>query len=211
MVKQGFTVINVPWNLGKATEWNQYACNGCNLPTNKVLGEAQTMWHMSASALVGNHLGGELNGSTTEGYIRSLCERMDRAWGPTRKVDEAEYKSRLAATRTLFDKLALPVRIEGAPLAYPSWPVVGRQYAGGPVEVRLSLTNGVSEGQIRYTLDGSEPTAQSPAYAAPFKVDETTTVHAALYRAGARAGYVSRAVFYMLDGGKKDKTGANAK
>jgi hexosaminidase len=200
--KQGFTTITVPWNLGKATEWNQYACNGVALtPTNKVLGEAQTMWHMSASALVGDHLGGDLNGSSTEGYIRSLCERMDRAWEPLRKNEEAEYAARLNATRTLLDQLVLPVRIEGTSLAYLSWPVLGRRYCGGAAEVKLSLTNAIGSGEIRYTVDGTEPTALSPVYAAPFTLERTTAVNAALFRAGKQVGNVSRAVFDMMDTG----------
>ncbi len=198
--KQGFTTITVPWNLGKPGEWNQFACNGVSLtPTNKVLGAAQTMWHMSASALVGDHLGGDLNGSSTEGYILSLCERMERAWDPMRKVDEAEYKARLDATRALLTALVLPVRIEGSPVAYKSWPVLGRQYAGGSVEVKMSQTNSVVSGEIRYTLDGSEPTVQSTVYTAPFSVAKTTPVNAALFKGQVQAGHVSRTVFDLGD------------
>jgi len=208
--KQGFTTITVPWDLGAPLpEWNIYISNGCRLnpAANRVLGAAQTMWQMSPSALVGDHLGGDVNGSSTEGYIRSLCERMERTWEPTRKMDEGEYKQRLANTRALLDQLVLPVKIEGGPIAYRGWPVLGRMYCGGPVEIKLSLAKGVGGGEIRYTLDGSEPTPASTVYSAPFKVDETTAVNAALFRNGRQVGYVSRSIY---DNGKPQKPRAKA-
>lgn len=194
---QGFTTITVPWDTGALAAWNIYTCNGSNLDPakHKVLGAAQTMWHMSASALVGDHLGGDLNGSSTEGYIRSLCDRSERSWEPARKVDEAEYKGRLATTRTILDRLLFPVKIDGAPIAYPSWPVLGLKYCSGPAEIKLSLNKGAGEGDIRYTLDGSEPTAKSPVYSSPFTVGKTTMVNAALFRADKQAGNVTRATF----------------
>ncbi len=201
--KRGFTTITVPWDLGAPlTDWNMYLCNGVKFdPTNRVLGASQTMWHMSASALVSDYLGGELNGSTCEGYIRSLGIRSERTWGPSNVVVEAEYQGRLTATRALLDKLLFPVVIKGDPVEYRAWPVLGRQYCKGPVDVTLSLTNTVGSGEIRYTVDGTEPTAQSPAYTAPFNVKTTTAVNAALFRSGRQAGAVSREVFDMKDGG----------
>jgi peptidoglycan/xylan/chitin deacetylase (PgdA/CDA1 family) len=58
----------------------------------------------------------------------------------------------------------------------------------GPVSVSLAAADGGSgvEG-IRYTLDGSDPTASSPAYAAPFTISTTTTVK---FRAWDNAGNV---------------------
>lgn len=197
---RGFTTIAVPWDLGvPLPEWNIYLCNGSRFTqTNHVLGASQTMWHMSASALVSDYLGGELLGSTCEGYIRSLCERMERTWEPLRKIEEPEYKARLAATRTLLDRLVFPVRID-APVIYRAWPVLGRQYCTGRVDVAMSLTNCIGGGEIRYTVDGSEPTAQSPVYAAKLNVVKTTAVNAALFRSGRQIGNVTRAIFDMRD------------
>jgi N-acetyl-beta-hexosaminidase len=177
-----------------------YLCNGVRLSlTNRVLGASQTMWHMSASAVVSDYLGGEHLGSTCEGYIRSLGIRAERTWGPNTVVQEPEYQKRLAATRTLLDKLLFPVRIDGAPVEYQAWPVLGRQYCTGPVTVTLSLTNTTGNGEIRYTVDGSEPTAQSPVYAAPFTVKKTTPINAGLFRGGHQAGAVTRTVFDMKE------------
>ncbi|GHB86912.1 glycoside hydrolase family 20 protein [Persicitalea jodogahamensis] len=45
--------------------------------------------------------------------------------------------------------------------------------------------------EIRYTLDGSEPTARSSRYAGPFSVKESASIKAALYRDGAAIGPVA--------------------
>jgi peptidoglycan/xylan/chitin deacetylase (PgdA/CDA1 family) len=59
---------------------------------------------------------------------------------------------------------------------------------GGPVSVSLAATDADSGvAAIRYTTDGSDPTAASPAYTAPFTVSATTTVK---YKAWDNAGNV---------------------
>ncbi|MDR3232806.1 MAG: chitobiase/beta-hexosaminidase C-terminal domain-containing protein [Planctomycetaceae bacterium] len=40
----------------------------------------------------------------------------------------------------------------------------------------------LEESEIRYTTDGSEPTAQSTIYAQPLEVSQTTTIHATAFR-----------------------------
>ncbi len=198
--KQGFTTITVPWDLGAPlSEWNMYLCNGIRLPpTARVLGASQTMWHMSASALVGDYLGGELYGSTLEGYIRSLGIRTERTWGPTTVVQEAEYQKRLATTRAMLDRLALPVKIDATGIVRARWPVLGGQYFSDRVEASLSTPAGASGGEIRYTMDGSEPTAQSKLYSAPIKIEDTCALNAALFRNGQQVGHVSRAFYDRL-------------
>jgi hypothetical protein len=57
-----------------------------------------------------------------------------------------------------------------------------------PVSVSLSATEaGSGVDVIRYTLNGSDPTASSPSYSGPFTVSTTTTVN---YRAWDTAGNV---------------------
>src|SRR5207244_2930372 len=57
---------------------------------------------------------------------------------------------------------------------------------GGPVSVSLSASDaGSGVASIRYTTDGSDPTALSPAYTAPFTVSATATVK---YRAFDNVG-----------------------
>ena len=65
--------------------------------------------------------------------------------------------------------------------------------------VRVSIVSG-ARAEIRFTTDGSEPTASSPVYAGPFTVRESTTVRARSFAAGrataapeARADYAKGA------------------
>ena len=46
--------------------------------------------------------------------------------------------------------------------------------------------------EIRYTLDGSEPSINSPAYSQPFALSKTTLVKAALFNKGSIAGSVNQ-------------------
>ena len=195
--KKGFAIISVPWERGTALQkWNMYDCNGAKLtPADKVLGSSITMWQMSASAVVSDFLGVKLNGSSGEGYIRSQGDHMDGAWAPTVTVDPAESTKKLTATRAILDKLLFPVQITAAPVGYRAWPVTGSYYFKDATEVKIALAEGTPAGEIRYTTDGSEPTAQSPVYSAPLSVKATTTVHAALFRGGKQAGAVSRVVY----------------
>lgn len=194
--KQGFATITVPWDLGAPlTEWNIYLCNGSRLPpTARVLGAAQTMWHMSASALVGDFLGGDVENSSCEGYIRSLGDRTERTWGPKNVFKADEFQGRATASRALLGKLALPVKIDTKGPAPMTWPVLGRNRFRDSAEVSLSADSAIA-GEIRYTTDGTEPTSKSPVYSEPIQVKNSTAIHAALFRNGQQIGHVSRKFF----------------
>ena len=71
--------------------------------------------------------------------------------------------------------------------------------SGYPFPVRLhGATLG---GAIRYTLDGSAPTATSPAYDGPIMLGDATTVRVALFVNGAQVGGAANAFFPLLPGG----------
>jgi hypothetical protein len=53
--------------------------------------------------------------------------------------------------------------------------------------------------QIRYTLDGSDPTEKSSAYTGPFETDRTVTVTARAFKAGAEPSAVRRTVVDVYD------------
>lgn len=48
----------------------------------------------------------------------------------------------------------------------------------------VKLSSDLNDITIRYTLDGSTPTSQSPAYTKPIRIVETTTVTAQVFRNG---------------------------
>jgi hypothetical protein len=67
-------------------------------------------------------------------------------------------------------------------------------------KVRVTLTAPEGAGELRYTLDGSTPTADSRLYANPVTVRKTTLLQAALFRDGARVSRVYQAVYRIIDG-----------
>ncbi len=80
------------------------------------------------------------------------------------------------------------------PVQLPRYRALGIGYAKTPFEVRSSvmptaqtgqvvvtLTNALGYDGIRYTLDGSEPGADSPAYAGPFTARWPVTLRAAVF------------------------------
>ncbi|MDR2470035.1 MAG: NPCBM/NEW2 domain-containing protein [Tannerella sp.] len=52
--------------------------------------------------------------------------------------------------------------------------------------------------EIRYTTDGSEPTARSPLYTAPLKIAQTTTVRATAFRKGKPASLPGSAHYVKM-------------
>ena len=56
---------------------------------------------------------------------------------------------------------------------------------------RIEFRSEQYQPEIRYTLDGSEPTAQSNRYAGPFSIEKSATVKAVLYREGTSIGPVA--------------------
>jgi hypothetical protein len=62
--------------------------------------------------------------------------------------------------------------------------------------ISVGMTTAVAGAEIRYTTDGTLPTASSTLYAgAPITVTETTQIRALPFAAGAAAGAVSTAIF----------------
>lgn len=61
--------------------------------------------------------------------------------------------------------------------------------------VRVLIRSFVAGGEVRYTLDGSEPTTDSPTYASPFDVRSRVTVRARVYLNGFPVSEVATAEF----------------
>ncbi len=80
-------------------------------------------------------------------------------------------------------------------------------YGTGSVSVTLALD--IPGTVIRYTTNGTDPTASSMAYGAPFSVPRGTEVRARAFAAGASPGLVSK-VFYGQTGGADDLPVAGA-
>ena len=84
----------------------------------------------------------------------------------------------------------LPRGEEGRPAIYPlsiaRLTIVGKKKFADSNEIRIEVAGGLDLGdaEIRYTLDGNAPAAGSTLYAAPFQIDTSTTVTAAIFREG---------------------------
>lgn len=78
---------------------------------------------------------------------------------------------------------------------HPAVPVIdgsGRVFDGSTT---VTLKSTARTGRILYTLDGSEPTANSTAYSEPFRIDTTTTVKAVAVRMDGSRSLTETAAF----------------
>jgi alpha-L-fucosidase len=66
-----------------------------------------------------------------------------------------------------------------------------------PINVRLAVPGDAME--IRYTLDGSDPDADSPSYTRPLTVDRTTIVKARCFFGGRPVSAVTEALFTRVE------------
>ncbi|NJK84325.1 MAG: hypothetical protein HC912_11610 [Saprospiraceae bacterium] len=62
----------------------------------------------------------------------------------------------------------------------------------------VSLNAAFDSLDIHYTLDGSEPTRQSPRYTAPFNIEQSTTLQARAYTRDGRASRIQTLAFRQM-------------
>lgn len=111
------------------------------------------------------------------------------AWNPEINRDYTRFASRVEKTEAARQRAFYPVLISAANLVVPNDGVFHNQ-----TEVSLDLWNENTR-EIRYTLDGSEPTATSTLYESPFELAETATVRAAAFEGDRQVGHGSRRNF----------------
>ena len=76
--------------------------------------------------------------------------------------------------------------------------------------VRVTIHQGTPT-EIRYTIDGSEPTAASPQYGGPFTVRQTTTVRARSFIGGAATAAAEARAEYKRGAGRAPATVAESR
>ena len=167
----GYTTITVPWDMPPFPEFSIFTCNGDVLTTkDKVLGHCRPMWEMDQVALA-------------HGYLSGAPERHERTWGPDNVIEEGFVQNRMAQQNTRAFTIIRPVTFEftGA---------MKDGFFSEPITVAMSTT--APDLQIRYRLDGEEPTLDSPLYEKPFKVAESIRLRATLFdKAGRKIGNTS--------------------
>lgn len=62
----------------------------------------------------------------------------------------------------------------------------------------LVIITGAKGSEIHYTLDGSEPSATSPVYKKPFKIDSTLEVKAALFKDSKAVSFMASGKFHRI-------------
>ncbi|MBS3733716.1 MAG: chitobiase/beta-hexosaminidase C-terminal domain-containing protein [Phycisphaerae bacterium] len=108
------------------------------------------------------------------------------------KKDLAKWREKVAKGEvgTFYAGATLFTRSAGTPTIDTP---VGHYPAGRPVTVRLSNeTKGL---QMRYTLDGKEPSPSTTLYEKPFELTEDAVVKAAAFKDGKRVGEVAEGRF----------------
>ena len=95
---------------------------------------------------------------------------------------------------TLSDKpnMERGVSSEASPYSYTKDEVVSIPYVDKDLnlfmdKVTVALATTTKDAEIRYTLDGSEPTEQSVLYEQPFELDKTTLIKAKGFKEGLRS------------------------
>jgi hexosaminidase len=177
LVAHGYTVINTAWKplyvVGDKKWPAQYIYENWNLwlwehhintrchiqlkKTDPVLGAQMCAWEQPADV--------EL--PSTRERLHAMSERI---WNPEAGQTYADFAARALKADTLLDRLLGRVDIQVQGLS-------GRERRGyyyfwDPITLKLSCP---PIGAIHYTLDGSEPTLESPAYAGPLALTKEQT------------------------------------
>lgn len=90
-----------------------------------------------------------------------------------------------------FRRIAYP-KVESGVLPMPEM-AKSRDRFNGPMDITLSSQ--VSSAEIRYTLDGTEPSESSLLYRGPFTITSSTIVNARAYKSGYTPSFVAHRQF----------------
>ncbi len=164
LVRRGYAVINPPWGT-KQPYFDPYLVNGAQLRRGEplLLGATSLLWESPEERAVP--------------FLRQTgALRNEPTYHPDSARDYADFLRRLHGTEPLLDRLlaGFTFRTEGL-----LDPLVMR--APNPTfDKRLTVTLATSfdPGQVHFTLDGSEPTPNSPRYEGPITLRKTTTLKA---------------------------------
>ena len=113
------------------------------------------------------------------------------AWSPEIERDFVAFEKRVRQVEASRQQAFYPVSIEPSELAISEDGVFHRETL---VDLKSTRT-----GQIRYTLDGTEPDARSAKFENPIPIQQSAIVRAALFRNGEQVGHGSREVLTRVD------------
>jgi hexosaminidase len=99
----------------------------------------------------------------------------EMGWSQPEHRDWNDFLKRLPAQFARYDALGIPYADSVFAVQMKS------QYQAGATQVEVALSKQAALGDIRYTLDGSAPTAGSPRYAEVLKLTPPQQLHAAAF------------------------------
>lgn len=116
-----------------------------------------------------------------------VIELIERELAPTISMEETLRRANTWAGEPVLDcvHIAPWSRFFGGPV-YPI-----------PIQAELTCRH-VPGAELRYTLDGSDPTPDSALYRGPIKIDQTTTLKAAGFKRGECATRISVAEYWKF-------------
>ncbi|QEG22160.1 family 20 glycosylhydrolase [Mariniblastus fucicola] len=127
-----------------------------------------------------------------ENYFPQVTPRLiafaDVSWNPDAARDFASYRVRAEKIESARSAAFYPVTIKADGLANQTDGVFHEK-----TTVELTVSDSYSqEHEIRFTLDGSQPTLSSNVYSSPLLLEKSSTVRAALFDGDAQLGHGSR-------------------
>lgn len=119
-----------------------------------------------------------------------LAALAEIAWIPDNRKDFNDFASRLRSHLLLLDKKGINYAKSFANVNLET------DFNTEKKEFLVQLSNTLDYGEIRYTLDGSDPAVVSPVFREPFTIGETSMVKAATFVDGkAYSGIASEKVW----------------
>lgn len=208
MLQAGYTVVNAGWDPLYVVDhypWVQYtyqsqeriygfdpftfghvapgypASGGITVPATSAIPGAEMCWW-------------EGRGHYAVPILRSRIPAFAaRMWNPQDETSFASFEDRYTRANAGLESILFPVQVAAGGAYQDFWKP--RQLFSGTANVRMGAE---VAGTIRFTVDGSEPTAQSPEFATPLVLDATTVVSAALFRGSERLGFTTRIRFAQV-------------
>lgn len=179
IVKSGYNVVNATWTPLYIVRDNKTSLDclfDWSLPLFGREGSTDYTPLTDTTRLMGTQLCSWENSEAIE--IQSLRDRLalvaERAWNPHAGGTLAQFKSRLANTDALLEKLVHPVTIQ----AQGTFLTDENTFVE---PITLTLIPNRPGQVIKYTLDNSLPNADWQTYTAPLTVDQTVYVRAGLF------------------------------
>ncbi|MEX0778066.1 MAG: family 20 glycosylhydrolase [Phycisphaeraceae bacterium] len=176
LIKEGYKIINVPWipsvysTVRENYEWNIWrlnlseAGNSVQLdPTPSVLGGQMVLWER-----------GPLDALPMLRF--KAPARQERVYAPHQKRSYEDFAARLAGTDALLQRLLFPVTLEAEGL-------LQADEMNFDKAATIRMATSMAGATIRYTLNGGQPTSDSPVYKAPVTItrDQARQVYLQTY------------------------------